>query len=272
MSSIDEKMPLVSVVIPTRNRSHWLKDALESVFQQTYHATDIIVVDDASTDNTRGILSNLGKMHANLRVIYNEVAQGPCPSRNKGIQAAQGEFITFLDDDDEWVPERLQILVNNHDTQYAYICSDYWIRNSRGLTLQRLPRIITYQDMLYRNRTGNTVLARTKHVQDIGGFDESLPGREDYDLWLRLIESTSNHKAKVINQPLHIINKTNSERLSQSNKPYHRKKMFLLKHHKKMNSWQRRFQRVNLRKLLNTNLNWKDRVCNWIVRKKLKYF
>ena len=198
MTTSRKNLPMISVVIPTHNRSNLLPQALKSVLNQTYSSVEIIVVDDASAEGTQELLTGYGRNHGNIRILRNETAQGPCRSRNMGIEAARGELISFLDDDDEWLPDRLNKLAEAFEPIYAYICSDYWIKNAKGFSRQYLPKSITYHDMLYRNRTGNSVLADIESVRAVGGFDECLEARQDYDLWLRLLELSRDQKAQVI--------------------------------------------------------------------------
>ena len=93
--------PKVTVVIPTYNRAHLIKDAVESVLNQTYQDFELIVIDDGSTDNTREVLA---VYKDKLTYIYQE-NQGRSSARNHGIELAQGEYIAFLDSDDVWFPD-----------------------------------------------------------------------------------------------------------------------------------------------------------------------
>src|SRR2546429_9117536 len=99
-------MPKVSVIIPTYNRAEFLCSAITSVLNQTFHNFEIIVVDDASQDHTREVMNSLGDKR--IRYIRHEKNKGVAATRNTGLVNAKGTYIAFLDDDDEWLPEKLQ--------------------------------------------------------------------------------------------------------------------------------------------------------------------
>ena len=99
---------LVSVVLPTRNRSTYLKDSLQSVINQTYEDLEVVVVDDASTDDTKQLLESFQAKDCRIRYICNENPGGASAARNTGIKHARGTFIAFQDDDDIWHPEKIQ--------------------------------------------------------------------------------------------------------------------------------------------------------------------
>lgn len=99
--------PLISVIIPCYNRADVVEKAINSALAQTYQNLEIIIVDDASTDNLAGILK-IFTGNERIRVIRNTTNQGAGESRNVGVQAARGEYIAFLDSDDEWLPEKLE--------------------------------------------------------------------------------------------------------------------------------------------------------------------
>lgn len=97
--------PLVSVIIPTYNRADLIRRALESVFAQTYANLEAIVVDNASSDNTAEVVSSI--IDKRLKFIRHDVNKGPAASRNTGLRNSRGDYITFLDSDDEWLPRKL---------------------------------------------------------------------------------------------------------------------------------------------------------------------
>ncbi len=100
--------PLVSIIMATHNRAHLLEHALNSLLGQTYARREIIVIDDASTDDTPAILARLQEAHPAVRVITLSENQGPGSARNRGIEMAQGAYIAIMDDDDVCVPDRLE--------------------------------------------------------------------------------------------------------------------------------------------------------------------
>src|SRR5512143_3860267 len=96
----------VSVYLPTRNRAASLRRAIESVLAQTYADFELIVVDDGSSDGTREVLESVQRSDARVRAIHHSVSRGAPASRNAAIAAAHGEWLTGLDDDDEFLPRR----------------------------------------------------------------------------------------------------------------------------------------------------------------------
>ncbi|MGH7884319.1 MAG: glycosyltransferase family 2 protein, partial [Thermodesulfobacteriota bacterium] len=109
--------PLISVIIPTYNRAHFLPEAIESIRKQNYLSIEIIIVDDGSTDNTKQLVQNLGK---SIKYIYQE-NKGPAAARNAGLRGVNGEIIGFLDSDDLWPPNKLKLqlstLLNSSTTE-----------------------------------------------------------------------------------------------------------------------------------------------------------
>ena len=116
-------MPTVSVIIPTYNRALMVKDAIQSVLDQTYSDYEIIVVDDGSTDNTSKVINDLRSHSGKVHYIHQE-NKGRSAARNIGVHAARGDYIAFLDSDDMFLPEKLRVQVmtleNNLDFGMAY--------------------------------------------------------------------------------------------------------------------------------------------------------
>ena len=191
--------PKVTVVIPTYNRAHLIKDAVESVLNQTYQDFELIVIDDGSTDNTKEVLA---LYKDKLTYIYQE-NQGRSAARNHGIKLAQGEYIAFLDSDDVWFPDKLERQVpvlesasSNVVLVHGYKCIvDKNLQPVPGweFKLRKLYQILekreeTYENFLYFNCLfTSTVLVRKASLLEINGYDVSIEGREDVDLYLRLL-------------------------------------------------------------------------------------
>ena len=113
----------VSVIIPTYNRAEFLRSAIESALNQTYTDLEIIVSDDKSTDHTREVVKSFKDNR--IKYILNEGNKGPSATRNTAILASKGEYIAFLDDDDEWLPDKLQSQVEVLDKSQVKICGVY---------------------------------------------------------------------------------------------------------------------------------------------------
>ncbi|SUI75472.1 glycosyltransferase [Shewanella morhuae] len=186
-------MELVSVYLITQNRSKLLKRAIESVFEQSYPTIQLIVVDDASTDDTQELIAFF-KQKYDFIYLKNEVISGACFSRNRAIEVANGYYVTGLDDDDYFHFDRVAELVAAYDEKYAFVCS-----NTQELMRNNdlIDRSFGFKagefgldKLLHHNLVGNQVLTtKTKFVK-AGGFDVNMPAFQDYDTWVRLLRNT----------------------------------------------------------------------------------
>jgi glycosyltransferase involved in cell wall biosynthesis len=193
-----KKMQLVTVYIPTKNRSRLLARAVQSVLDQTYPHLEIIIVDDASDDDTEQVVKKLiATNDTSKRIVYSrlDMHSGACAARNAAIGEAKGELITGLDDDDYFLPNRIHELVNAFDPQkHSFIFCGY-IQQSIlpdgkvARSTVPLASIARFPDLLQRNIVGNQVLTLTERIRVVGGFDEVLPAWQDYDLWIRLVRT-----------------------------------------------------------------------------------
>jgi glycosyltransferase involved in cell wall biosynthesis len=182
-------MSLISVIIPTYNRSDFLKEAIESVLKQAYQPFELIVVDDGSTDDTASVLScYAGKISA-LSVHH----RGPSAARNYGIQAAHGDYIAFLDSDDLWLPGKLAAQMHFfHNNPEARICQteEIWMRNSVRVNPRQKHK--KYSGWIFDQClplcvvSPSAVMIHRSVFMRVGLFDETFPACEDYDLWLRI--------------------------------------------------------------------------------------
>ena len=205
----------VSVIIPTYNRRALLLGAVESVLAQQDCEPEVIVVDDGSTDDTRAALRPLRE-----RVGYvHQAARGVAAARNTGARLASGEWLAFLDSDDLWRPRKLATQLAYHLREPAVPVSqteEIWIRNGRRVNpcrhhaklsgdifLASLPRCVV---------TPSAVMMRRELFAALGGFDESLPVCEDYDLWLRLSSCAS---VGLVGDPLVIKRGGHADQLSR---------------------------------------------------------
>jgi glycosyltransferase involved in cell wall biosynthesis len=187
--------PLVSVIIPTYNRSRYIAEAIRSVQGQTHTDVEIIVADDGSTDNTRDIVSKFDPGVTYLQLPHRGQ---PAATRNAGLRAAEGEYVAFLDSDDLFLPGKLALqlgaLEQHPEAGLAY-SNGYFFRDDpqvpTGRTLDGLPTPTgdALSDLLRGNfLTSPVVLVRHDCLDAVGAFDESpeLFAVEDYDLWLRI--------------------------------------------------------------------------------------
>jgi len=184
---------MISVIIPTYNRAAMLAYALRSVSTQTFCDYEVIVVDDGSTDDTRHTVSAAGMP---VRYLW-QVHSGVSAARNRGVGAARGEWIAFLDSDDRWLPAKLKrqmAFVQSHGDVVACQTEEIWIRNgvrvNPGKRHRKPSGDIFLPSLELCLVSPSAVLLRRATFERLGGFDEGLPACEDYDLWLRLAVDT----------------------------------------------------------------------------------
>ena len=184
--------PKVSVIIPTYNRCDLVQKALQSVFAQTYHDFEVVVVDDGSTDDTRAVVEG----RTRVRYLFQENA-GPAKARNVGIRQARGDMIAFLDSDDVWWPEFLktQVEVLSRYPEVGLVCARSIVgeKESKYFPCTQEPFVGDLYRKLFEQsfiRTPATVL-RKSCLDVVGGFNESYRCFEDYDLWLRIARKYS---------------------------------------------------------------------------------
>jgi len=191
----ETKLPMaISVVIPTRNRADRLRQAIDSARRQTLSPLEIIVVDDASSDETPHLLASIDDTR--LRVIRVERQRGASHARNQGIGAARGSLLALLDDDDRWLPEKLSIqsaALAAAPEQVGLICCAYHVVSDRGgrvvKTWQPPDKVMDVRYFLRTTGFMTTVpLIRASCLAAVGGFDEHLAGGQDLDLWIRIAE------------------------------------------------------------------------------------
>ncbi len=184
--------PLISVIIPSYNSAHFVTHAVRSALGQTYRPLEVIVVDDGSTDDTQRALSDF---EGEIRYVY-QANKGAPGARNTGIRQSRGDFVAFLDADDEWCPDKLslQVPILCADSRVALVHSDItFLEVSSGRRYQKSETKEMCQGRCYEamffdwNVTPSTVVVRRECIEAVGLFDESLvSGCEELDLWFRL--------------------------------------------------------------------------------------
>ena len=208
MEDISKNQPFISIVIPNYNNAHFLGEAVRSILNQTYQDYEIIVVDDGSTDNSRDIVSAFDKR---VRYIWQE-NKGLGGARNTGILSAKGEYIGFLDADDQWCSNFLEVMVTltqkYPDVAIYYSNARYMDEDGvdlpQSVGARTIPPDGVYQALLRANFIiPSTVLAKRSVIVDEGLFDQnckSIHGCEDWDLWLRIAP-----RYKFIGTPLSLV-------------------------------------------------------------------
>ena len=226
-------LPLVTVFIPTHNRAHLIRRAVLSVIDQTYKNIEIIIVNDGSSDNTPDVLNSLKLEYNNISIFQHEKAKGACAARNLAIRNATGEFITGLDDDDEFLPHRISDFVNSINfltLGYSFLFTSRTTSSCDGTTNTfHGPKTITYELIKNRNYIGNSIFIRRESLTGDLMFDESLPAWQDYDLWFRLIKHYG--PARHIKNHTYKVNLLDvSPRISESPSAHHGFLLFIERH------------------------------------------
>lgn len=199
--------PSVSVVIPCYNRAKLISRAVTSIFAQDFDDLEIVLVDDGSSDDTRAVASAIAQQDGRVRYILHDRNKGEAAARNTGIRAARGEFIAFLDSDDEWLPGKLeaQISVLREAPDYVGgIVGNYLMADDAGEEVARdwsdsYP--ITRLNILAKGcglSTGTTLVVRSCVFQEVGYFDETLPLYVDIDWLCRLTEKYEIRKIQKV--------------------------------------------------------------------------
>lgn len=190
--------PKVSVIIPTYNRADLLPRAVNSVLAQTYSDLEIIIVDDCSPDDTREVIARFSDLR--IRSFRHERNKGLSAARNTGIANARGEYIAFLDDDDEYLPSKLEEQVELLNTSSNDVGLVYgwlnWIDGSSGRVLESRRSAMQgdiFDEALAMNGPSSppSWLARSSVIREVGGFDEKVYYHEDRVLLCRIAQRYS---------------------------------------------------------------------------------
>ena len=184
----------ISVIIPTHNRAHVLGRAIESVLAQTFKASEIIIVDDGSIDATTELVrSRFPECH----YVYQD-NQGVSSARNHGIRIASGDWLAFLDSDDEWLPDKFaaqRIELSKNTQRRLCHTEEIWVRNGKRVNAMRKHAksggYIFKQCLPLCVISPSATMIHKSIFEEIGIFDESLPACEDYDMWLRICSRES---------------------------------------------------------------------------------
>lgn len=205
--------PDVTVVVATRDRAHLLPRALRSILSQTHPGFEIIVVDDGSTDGTAEVVSAL--QDPRIRYLRNDVSLGAGGAVNRGIAEGRAPFVAFLDDDDEWLPTKLEVQLQRFreespDTGVVY--TGRWLLRGGTRTYGPPPSILArggriHREILLRQTFIPLICAMVRRAcfDELGGFDEALPTSCDYDLWVRLSRS---YRFVYVPEPLAVVHFT----------------------------------------------------------------
>ena len=179
----------IAVIIPTFNRCTLLARALDSVYAQTRLPDEVCVVDDGSTDDTAEFVQ---RCYPQVNYVY-QPNSGVSAARNLGARTTSADWLAFLDSDDEWLPEKLQLQMDAlmHSPQHRLVHSDeIWMRNNvrvnPGDRYRKYGGDIFLHCLEQCAMAPSSVVMQRSLFDETGGFDESFPACEDYDLWLKI--------------------------------------------------------------------------------------
>ena len=212
---------LVSVIITTYKRDPKIVfRAINSVIHQTYANIEIIVVDDSPSDyQGRDFLQNeIKKLAGEIKYIQHTSNMGACVARNTGLTAAKGEYVAFLDDDDEWLCGKIEQQMNQfQDPQTAIVYCGSLIENDVTGEILSVKLVehsgYVYDELIFNNFIGSTSfpLIKRKVLVEVGGFDPQMRASQDYDVWLKIAK---NYKVNYVNLPLVKYHIHGEERIS----------------------------------------------------------
>jgi glycosyltransferase involved in cell wall biosynthesis len=168
----------ITVVITTYNRASLLSEAIKSVLNQTFSDFELIIVDDRSSDETPDVVASF--QDSRIRYIRHEQNKGLAASRNTGLQYARGKYIAFLDDDDEWGPEKLALQLDAMEKSEYHPCLVYTGKQSGWM-----------EDYIFKGFTmgSSCMLIPTRKLAEIGGHSENLESCIDHDLWMKMAQA-----------------------------------------------------------------------------------
>ena len=198
--------PLVTVGITTFNRSQLLPRAIDSVLAQTYTDFELYVVDDHSSDCTREVVAKYSD--SRIRYHRNDTNSGVSASRNLVLKSARGRYVAYLDDDDAWAPEKLELQVNLAELQSAdcavIYCGCIVENDARRVLNVVVPRIRgdirTHVTQGRLSTIPSSHLFRTGLLRNVGGYDTTLRNHEEHDVWMNL--ALCGHTADYVDSPL----------------------------------------------------------------------
>lgn len=185
---------LVTVYIPTKNRLHLLRRAVNSVLAQTHREIELIVVSDGSDDGTCDYVNGLREAIP-IKLIHNDTSVGACAARNQAIRMASGKFITGLDDDDIFLPHRLETFLSEWHRQeqggqrFSCLFDRRIVNVGEQVWLWDVDASVSVEQILQTNAVGNQVFTTPQRMKDAGCFDPDMPAWQDWEMWVRLIKT-----------------------------------------------------------------------------------
>lgn len=248
---------LVTVYIPTFNRVELLERVVNSVLRQTYENIEVIIVDDASTDDTHNYLELISRKDNRVKYFIKQERSGACISRNIAIQNATGKYITGLDDDDYFLDTRIEDFVRQWEkidiNKTAFLYGLFLTKETNGikypnkLKSKLIKKVIYADDLKIANYPGNQIFTETVTLRSVNGFDSKMPAWQDLDTWYRILSTTGKNAKRIDN--IHYVYDVSHEHERISKKERHVKARYIF------------LQKNNLHKLIDSPfylVNYKD--------------
>lgn len=196
-------MPKISVIMSVYNGQKYLKEAIESILNQTFKDFEFLIINDGSTDKTPEILEKYKRQDRRIKIINNAKNIGLTKSLNKGINIARGEYIARMDADDISLPERLEKQINFLDShsEIGLLGAAYFEINEKGEIIGKKIFPVSDQELRKRLIRFNpffhaSIMIRKKILNEVGGYNEEIKRAQDYELWFRIAKKT-----KIANLP-----------------------------------------------------------------------
>ena len=263
--------PLISIYMPTWNRQQLAIRAIKSVLRQDYSHWEMIIVDDCSTtfEQLQQFVNDLGDPR--VRYTRNPFNSGACAVRNQAIMQSTGQFITGIDDDDEWTHDRLSVFLEHRDqlnTRAFLYANDYVCQGevySQPASLPLYPKSPFSRKLFYkRNIVGNQVFSWSWRFKE-SLFDTQLKAAQDYDIFLRMVEQYGEPwKIEKATQILHINH--GEMQITSSPKKFSGYFHFYRKHKAKFDRASKKYQLFTLYQIRNKRMNWRTLLTLFSVR------
>lgn len=189
--SLKTTEPFVSVIMPSYNSIKYIRAAVGSVVRQSYVNWELIISDDGSQDGTLRLVQKLSEAEPRIQVLRSAVNQGAAEARNRAISAANGEYIAFLDSDDEWLPDKLAVQISEMQkcgAAFSYTSYECIDESGQRLSIQRATRHLRYRNLLGGSPIGCLTAIYSKRL--LGKrYLPNIKGAEDYALWLSILRA-----------------------------------------------------------------------------------
>ncbi|EJF9982466.1 glycosyltransferase family 2 protein, partial [Vibrio parahaemolyticus] len=177
---------LVSVIMPCYNGEQYIRESIESVLQQTYKNWELIIIDDASNDNSVMIVNDFLN-DSRIKLLTNNYEKGAAGARQTGIDSSNGQLIAFLDSDDLWMPQKLEKQVEHIESKaISFSFSNYIVFNDRQCKCLTFPARVSYSRILFNCPIGNSTVMLTREL----ATNKKIPimAKEDYAFWIELLK------------------------------------------------------------------------------------